>query len=51
MRLSNISHAIQTYVEAERFSVVREYVGHGIGQDLHEDLQIPHFGPPDKGPR
>jgi len=37
-RLSNISHAIQTYVEAERFSVVREYVGHGIGQDLHEDL-------------
>lgn len=40
MRLSNISHAIQTYVEAERFSVVREYVGHGIGQDLHEDLQI-----------
>ncbi len=50
-RLSNISHAIQTYVESFGFSVVREYVGHGIGQDLHEDPQIPHFGPPNKGPR
>lgn len=50
-RLSNISHAIQTYVEANGFSVVREYVGHGIGQDLHEDPQIPHYGPPNRGPR
>jgi methionyl aminopeptidase len=50
-RLSNISHAIQAYVEANGFSVVREYVGHGIGQDLHEDPQIPHYGPPNKGPR
>ncbi|OOD99835.1 type I methionyl aminopeptidase [Anoxybacillus kestanbolensis] len=50
-RLTNISHAIQTYVEAHNFSVVREYVGHGIGQDLHEDPQIPHYGPPNKGPR
>ncbi|MCD8502123.1 MAG: type I methionyl aminopeptidase [Bacillaceae bacterium] len=50
-RLSNISHAIQTYVEEHGFSVVREYVGHGIGQELHEDPQIPHFGPPGKGPR
>ncbi|MBU9720202.1 MULTISPECIES: type I methionyl aminopeptidase [Bacillaceae] len=50
-RLSNISHAIQTYVESYGFSVVREYVGHGVGQDLHEDPQIPHFGPPGKGPR
>ncbi|WP_261134658.1 type I methionyl aminopeptidase [Bacillus sp. Marseille-Q3570] len=50
-RLTNISHAIQSYVEAEGFSVVREYVGHGVGQDLHEDPQIPHFGPPGKGPR
>ncbi|MFB8339374.1 type I methionyl aminopeptidase [Bacillus altitudinis] len=50
-RLSNISHAIQTYVEGENFSVVREYVGHGVGQDLHEDPQIPHYGPPNKGPR
>ncbi len=50
-RLTNISHAIQSYVEAEGFSVVREYVGHGVGQNLHEDPQIPHFGPPGKGPR
>ncbi|MBM7096638.1 MULTISPECIES: type I methionyl aminopeptidase [Alteribacter] len=50
-RLSNISHAIQTYAESHGFSVVREYVGHGVGQDLHEDPQIPHFGPPGKGPR
>lgn len=51
VRLSNISHAIQTYVEANGFSIVREYVGHGVGQDLHEDPQIPHYGPPNKGPR
>jgi len=50
-RLSNISHAIQTYVEQNNFSIVREYVGHGIGQDLHEAPQIPHYGPPNKGPR
>jgi methionyl aminopeptidase len=50
-RLSNISHAIQMYVESHHFSIVREYVGHGIGQDLHEDPQIPHYGPPNKGPR
>ncbi|MFC0274158.1 type I methionyl aminopeptidase [Metabacillus herbersteinensis] len=50
-RLSNISHAIQTYAEQHSFSIVREYVGHGIGQDLHEDPQIPHYGPPNKGPR
>ncbi|MEH6890470.1 type I methionyl aminopeptidase [Bacillus sp. NPDC077411] len=50
-RLSNISHAIQTYVEDSGFSIVREYVGHGIGQDLHEDPQIPHYGPPNQGPR
>lgn len=50
-RLSNISHAIQTYVEEHQFSVVREYVGHGVGQELHEDPQIPHYGPPNKGPR
>ncbi|RLQ91740.1 type I methionyl aminopeptidase [Falsibacillus albus] len=50
-RLSNISNAIQTYVEANGFSIVREYVGHGVGQDLHEEPQIPHFGPPNKGPR
>ncbi|KKB35880.1 type I methionyl aminopeptidase [Bacillus thermotolerans] len=49
-RLSNISHAIQTYVESYGFSIVREYVGHGVGQSLHESPQIPHFGPPGKGP-
>ncbi|MDZ5713705.1 type I methionyl aminopeptidase [Jeotgalibacillus haloalkalitolerans] len=51
VRLSNISHAVQTYAEENGFSIVREYVGHGVGQDLHEAPQIPHFGPPDKGPR
>ena len=51
VRLSNISHALQTFAEANNFSIVREYVGHGVGQDLHEDPQIPHYGPPNKGPR
>lgn len=50
-RLSNVSHAIQKYVESYGFSVVREYVGHGVGANLHEDPQIPHYGPPGKGPR
>lgn len=50
-KLSDISHAIQTFVEANGFSVVRNYVGHGIGQDLHEDPQIPNYGPPNKGPK
>ncbi|MCA0972635.1 type I methionyl aminopeptidase [Halobacillus litoralis] len=51
VRLSNISHAIQAYAESEGYSIVREYVGHGVGQELHEDPQIPHYGPPNKGPR
>ncbi|MEI2400902.1 type I methionyl aminopeptidase, partial [Paenibacillus phytohabitans] len=51
VRLSNISHAIQVYVESHDFSIVREYVGHGVGKELHEEPQIPHFGPPNKGPR
>ncbi|XJZ27460.1 type I methionyl aminopeptidase [Bacillota bacterium Lsc_1132] len=50
-RLSNISHAIQNFVETNGFSIVREYVGHGVGKDLHEDPDIPHYGPPNKGPR
>jgi methionyl aminopeptidase len=50
-RLSDISHAVQNYVEGHNFSVVRDYVGHGIGQNMHEDPQIPNFGPPGKGPR
>jgi len=49
-RLSDISHAVQTWVEKHRFSVVRDYVGHGIGRNLHEDPQIPNFGPPGQGP-
>lgn len=48
--LTDISHAIQTYVETLGYSVVREFVGHGIGQDLHEDPQIPNFGLPGQGP-
>jgi methionyl aminopeptidase len=48
-RLSDISHAIQTHVEEHGFSVVREFVGHGIGQSLHESPQIPNYGPPGKG--
>lgn len=48
-RLSDISHAIQAYVESRGFSVVREFVGHGIGQRLHESPQIPNYGPPGKG--
>lgn len=50
-RLSDISHAIQQYAEARGFSVVREFAGHGIGQQLHESPQIPNFGPPGKGVR
>jgi len=50
-RLSDISHAIQKHVESNGFSVVRDYVGHGIGRSMHEDPQIPHYGPPGKGPR
>lgn len=50
-RLSDISNAIQTHAEAHGFSVVREFVGHGIGKQLHEDPQIPNYGPPGKGPR
>lgn len=48
--LSDISHAIQKYVEANQFSIVREFVGHGIGKNLHEDPEIPNFGPPHQGP-
>ncbi|MDI3257776.1 MAG: type I methionyl aminopeptidase [Kyrpidia sp.] len=50
-RLSDISHAVQMYVEGHGFSVVRDYVGHGVGQNMHEDPQIPNFGPPGHGPR
>ncbi|EOD01012.1 type I methionyl aminopeptidase [Caldisalinibacter kiritimatiensis] len=50
-RLSDISHAIQKYVEKNGYSVVRDFVGHGVGQNMHEDPQIPNFGPPGRGPR
>lgn len=49
-RLSDISHAVQAAAEAEGFSVVRLFVGHGIGRSLHEEPQIPNFGPPGHGP-
>lgn len=51
VRLYTISHAIQRCAEAEGFSIVREYVGHGIGRDLHEEPRIPNYGLPDRGPR
>jgi methionyl aminopeptidase len=50
-RLSDISAAIQQWVESNGFSVIRDYVGHGIGQQMHEDPQIPNFGRPGFGPR
>jgi len=50
-RLSDISHAIQRHVEAAGFSVVTDFVGHGIGQQLHEEPQIPNYGKPGQGPR
>jgi methionyl aminopeptidase len=48
-RVFDIGHAVQNYVEAAGFSVVREFVGHGIGRALHEDPQVPNFGPKGKG--
>ena len=50
-RLFDISHAVQAWVESNGFSVVRDFVGHGIGKSLHEDPQIPNFGSPNQGPR
>jgi methionyl aminopeptidase len=50
-RLSDISSAIQTHVERHGFSVVRDFVGHGIGRQLHEEPQVPNYGKPGQGPR
>ena len=50
-RVGDISHAVQSHVERNGFSVVREYVGHGVGRSLHEEPVIPNFGPPRVGPR
>lgn len=49
--LSDVSHAIQKSAESAGYSVVREFVGHGIGRAMHEDPQVPNFGPPGRGPR
>ncbi|VAX37171.1 Methionine aminopeptidase [hydrothermal vent metagenome] len=49
-RLSNISYAIQKEIDSSGFSIVRDFVGHGIGKNLHEDPEIPNFGQPNKGP-
>lgn len=50
-RLSDISHAVQVHAEKHGYSLVRDLVGHGVGADLHEDPQVPNYGPPGKGPR
>jgi methionyl aminopeptidase len=50
-RVGDISHAIQTHAEQNGFSVVKELLGHGIGRQMHEEPQVPNFGPPDRGPR
>ncbi|GAX90359.1 type I methionyl aminopeptidase [Effusibacillus lacus] len=50
-RIGDISHAIQTHAESQGFSVVRQFIGHGIGQNIHEGPEVPHFGPPGRGPR
>ncbi len=49
--MGDIGHAIQSYVESQGFSVVRDFVGHGIGKDMHEDPQVLHYGNPGRGPR
>jgi methionyl aminopeptidase len=50
-RISDISHAVQTYVEDHGFSVVRKFVGHGVGEQLHEEPEVPNYGRPGRGPR
>jgi methionyl aminopeptidase len=50
-RVGDISHAIQSYVESQGFSVVRSLVGHGIGREMHEEPQVPNYGLPERGPR
>ena len=48
-RLGDVSHAVQAHVEADGFSIVRSLVGHGIGRDMHEEPQVPNYGPPGRG--
>lgn len=50
VRLGEVSHAIQEYIEPHGMGVVREYVGHGVGREMHEEPQVPNFGPADRGP-
>ena len=50
-RIGDVSHAIQSYVEGNGFSVIRDFVGHGIGRAMHEDPQVPNFGKPGRGPK
>ena len=50
-RVQDISHAVQTYVESNGFAVVRSFVGHGVGRNMHEDPEVPNFGAPGRGPR
>lgn len=50
-RLSDISHAIQVKAESEGYGVIRDFVGHGVGRDMHEEPQIPNYGAPGRGPR
>ena len=50
-RIGDIGHAVQSYVEENGFSVVRSFVGHGVGKELHEDPEVPNFGNPGRGPR
>ena len=50
VRLGVVSNAIGEYIESEGYGVVREYVGHGVGRKMHEEPQVPNYGPPDRGP-
>jgi methionyl aminopeptidase len=50
-RVGDIGHAVQTYAEAQGYSVIREFTGHGIGRDMHESPDVPNFGRPKRGPR
>jgi methionyl aminopeptidase len=50
VRLGVVSNAIGEYIESQGFGVVREYVGHGVGREMHEEPQVPNYGPPDRGP-
>lgn len=50
-RVQDISHAIQTYVESNGYAVVRSFVGHGVGRNLHEEPEVPNYGAPGRGPR